>query len=113
MNSRPELPDILRGRLLFGSAEQIEALKEYEKEIEIYESGGIYEVERRYVLVEKVEITAANEEDAEEIADDLYVGGSMVRREVGWKLVDDSVDYEVVKIIKKPKEVKRDDWGKI
>lgn len=66
----PTPPKILSGRLVFGDAEQIAALREYEALIEKFKCGELQEwvVDIEISHSETVTVTASSRKEAEEIA---------------------------------------------
>jgi hypothetical protein len=70
---QPQIPEVLKKRLVFGDAQQINALRDYERKIEEYLGG---EGEKRWAVHIEVEgtitvhVTAKNREEAEEKARD-------------------------------------------
>ena len=66
----PKIPEILKGKLIFGNLEQIRALKIHRENVEEYEKQAVKEVfkcsVRAFIQIDE-EILAETEEEAKEI----------------------------------------------
>jgi hypothetical protein len=72
---RPQLPAVLKGRLVFGDGDQIAAVRNYEKQHEAYYGTGDEKRFHVYVEVEYSEtitVTAKSEKEAVEKARDQF-----------------------------------------
>ena len=89
--SQPQVPEVLRKRLVFGDEEQVKALRDYERKVDEYFGG---EGEKRWAVHIEVEgtitihVTAKDKEEAEKKA----------REEADFDMGDFDVCYSAVEV---------------